>query len=391
MARRITLDFLKTESAAGLLLALAALAALAAANSPWADAYFALIERPIPVQLAAFHETRSLARWVTDGLMAIFFLVVGLEIKHEVLRGELSNPRRLALPLLAALGGVLAPAAVYLALNAGGAPHGWPTPAGMDIAAALAALALAGPRLPPTLRVFLLTVAIAQDIAATALIGLLFTAELNLAAAGGALAGLCLMALLGRWRNAPNLFYAAAFALVWAFTLKSGISTALAGVAAAMTFPIGGRRPGQPGVLQHAIDSLHPYVAYFVLPLFAFTAAGVSFQGLSVTALASPVALGVALALFLGKQAGLFGATALAIGLKLARRPTGARWLELYGVCLLCGVGFTLSLFIGDLAFQGPGRDQVRLGVLAGSLASAVCGMAVLAWAQARRGERTFD
>jgi NhaA family Na+:H+ antiporter len=392
MARRLTIDFLRTESASGVILATAALAAILLANSPWSDSYFAFINHQIPIQIGAFSETKPVLKWIKDGLMAIFFFVVGLEIKYEILRGELSNPRRLALPVLAAIGGMVAPAAVYLALNlgAGGAPHGWPTPTATDIAFALAALAVAGPRLPPSLRVFLLTLAIADDLGAVALIAILFTAQLNLYALGGAAAAITLMALLSRWKSAPYLFYAACFVLAWAFTLKSGVNTSLAGVAAAMTVPIDPRRPGQEGPLKHFMESLHPYVAFLILPLFAFAAAGFSLKGLSLADLASPVALGIALGLFLGKQIGVFGLSALAIGLKLARRPTGARWLELYGVALLCGVGFTMSLFIGGLAFHPDdmlAQTQVRLGVVAGSVFSTLFGMAMLGLAQRQRGD----
>lgn len=388
MARRITLDFLKTETASGLILAAAALAAIVLANSPWAGFYFGFIEAPFTIQFGGFQETQSVLHWIEDGLMAIFFFVVGLEIKYEILRGELANPRRLALPIVAALAGMAAPALVYLALNAGahGSPHGWPTPVATDIAFAIAALAVSGRRLPPTLRVFLLTLAIADDIGAVALIGALFTHGVRAAPVGGALAALALMALLGRWRGAPYLLYVVGAVLVWAFTLKSGISTSLAGVAAAAMVPIEPRKPHRPGVLEDFMESLHPYVAYLILPLFAFAAAGFSFEGLSLSTLFGPIALGVAAGLFIGKQVGVFGATAALIGLKLARRPTGAKWIELYGVSLLCGVGFTMSLFIGQLAFgDGAAAAEVRIGVVSGSLLSILAGVAVLRWSDARR------
>ncbi|MBP6878246.1 MAG: Na+/H+ antiporter NhaA [Phenylobacterium sp.] len=392
MARRLTLDFLKTETASGVILTTAALLAVALANSPWADHYFAFIKHEITIQIGAFHEAKPVYRWIKEGLMAIFFFVVGLEIKHEILRGELSNPRRLALPVLAALGGMVAPAGVYLMLNhgQGGAPQGWPTPTATDIAFALAALAVAGPRLPSSLRIFLLTLAIADDLGAVALIAILFTSDVNMYALGGAAASIALMALMSKWKSAPYLFYAACFALAWAFCLKSGVNTSLAGVAAAMTVPIDPRKPGHEGPLKHFMESLHPYVAYLILPLFAFAAAGFSFQGLSLSTLANPVPLGIAMGLFVGKQIGVFGFSAAVIGLKLARRPTGAKWLELYGVSLLCGVGFTMSLFIGGLAFDPNdtlAQTEVRMGVIAGSILSAAVGMGVLALAQRQRNE----
>jgi len=391
MVTRITPSFLRTEAASGAILAGSALLAIVLANSPAADHYFGFINHPFTIQIGAFDETRSVQKWVKDGLMAVFFFVVGLEIKFEILRGELSNPRRLALPVLAAVGGMAVPALVYLACNLGpgGWPGGWPTPTATDIAFALAALAVAAPRLPPSLRTFLLTLAIADDLGAVALIALLFTAKVNLWALGGAASAVIAMALLGRWRQAPYLFYATLFALAWAFTLESGVNTSIAGVAAAMTIPLEPRRTGQVGVLHYFMDSLHPYVAFLILPLFAFVAAGFSFGDIGSEHLLSPVAVGVALGLFVGKQIGVFGAAALAIGLKLARRPTGAKWLDLYGCALLCGIGFTMSLFIGGLAFPKDdltAQTEVRLGVIAGSVLSTLAGAAVLAWSQARRG-----
>lgn len=390
MAKRITLDFLKTESASGLILAIAALAAIALANSPWAHVYFGFIGEPFTVQLGAFTETLSVIDWVKEGLMAVFFFVVGLEIKYEIVRGELANPRRLALPVIAAIGGMVGPALIYLAINMehGGAPQGWPVPVATDIAFAIAALAVAGPKLPPNLRVFLLTLAIVDDLGAVGLIGLLFTDHFRILELVGALVALAGMGLLGRWRRAPYLLYAIGFVVVWGFILKSGISTSLAGVAAAATIPLEPRKAGRPGVLEDFMEGLHPYVAFLILPLFAFCAAGFSVKGLGLSDLFGPIALGVAAGLFFGKQLGVFLAAFLVIALKLARRPTGAKWIELYGLSLLCGIGLTMSLFIGELAFPedaGATVAQVRIGVVVGSVLSTVAGMTVLAWAQKRR------
>jgi NhaA family Na+:H+ antiporter len=389
MAKRRTLDFLKTESASGVVLAAAALAGIVMANSPGDGLYFRFLSTPFTIQIGGFAETHAVLDWVKEGLMAIFFFVVGLEIKYEVLKGELANPRRLALPIFAAFGGMLVPALVYLAVNAGGggAPQGWPTPVATDIAFAIAALAIAGPRLPPTLRVFLLTLAIVDDLGAVAIIGTVFAGQVRIAALVAALAALALMGLMTRWRGAPYLFYALGFLLVWGFTLKSGVSTSVAGIAAAMTIPIGPRKPGRPGVLEDFMESLHPYVAFGILPLFAFCAAGFDVGRLSLAEVLGPISLGIAAGLFVGKPLGVFGAIALLCGLKLARRPMGAKWIELFGLSLLTGVGFTMSLFIGELAFPGAGPEQgeVRAGVIAGSLLSTLAGMGVLAWAQARR------
>ena len=392
MSRRPTLAFLKTEAASGLILAGAALAALVLANSPWAADYFRFIHAPLAVRIGAFEEQADVLGWVEHGLMAVFFFVVGMEIKFEVLKGELANPRRLAMPLLAAVGGMAIPALIYWLLNHGRAspPGGWATPTATDIAFALAALATVSKRLPASLRVFLLTLAIADDLGAVGLIGLLFTQDLHLRALLGAAVALLSMAALGRWRSAPYLFYAAGFAAAWAFTLKSGVSTSVAGVLAAFTIPIGARRRGQESVLRHFMDSLHPYVAFGILPLFAFVAAGFSFNDLSGAHFTSPITLGILLGLFLGKQIGVFGAVLLAVTLGFGRKPTGATWLEVYGLSLLCGIGFTMSLFIGALAFTGAdaaAQTEARLGVVLASVLSAGAGMLVLSSAAAARAQ----
>ncbi|HEX7945956.1 MAG TPA: Na+/H+ antiporter NhaA [Phenylobacterium sp.] len=396
MSRRSTLEFLKTETGSGLLLALAALAAVILANSPWAWAYTALTKHNVLVQVGPFIQEMSVTGWVKTALMPIFFFVVGLEIKHEVLRGELSNPRRLALPVLAAAGGVVVPALIYLAINASAGRHleGWPIPTATDIAFALAALAAAGPRMPPTLRVFLLTLAIADDLVAVVLIAVLYTQDLRFPMLAGAAVTTAVLAAMGRWRTAPYAFWAVGGLLLWGFTLKSGVNTSLAGVAAAMCLPLEPKRPGGPGVLDETMEALHPYVAFLILPIFAFTAAGFAFGGETGKVLLSTVSLGVAAGLFFGKQLGVFGAALLAISLKWARRPTGAKWVELYGVAALCGVGFTMSLYIGALAF--PGADplhqaQVRAGVVLGSLASSALGLSLLLFSARRRARDDTD
>ena len=391
LALRPTLDFLKTESAGGAVLVGAAAVALLLANSPWAHDYFNLIGTPLTIQIGGFSQTLSLQDWTKDGLMALFFFVVGLEIKQEVLKGELSSPRKLALPVFAALGGMVVPAMVYLALNQGGlgaAPTGWPVATATDIAFALAALALVGKGLPESLRLFLLALAIADDLGAVGLIAVLFTGHVHLAPLLGAGLTLAGLILLSEWKDAPLLLRAIGFLVLGAFTLQSGINTSLAGVAAALTVPIGPRRPGQEPVLRNFMQSLHPYVAFGVLPLFAFTAAGVSLADFSLGQVLAPIPLGIAAGLFLGKQVGVMAAVWIAIRTGLARRPTGATWLELYGVALLCGVGFTMSLFMGALAFtpaSSLAEHQAVLGVIAGSAASTLAGAAVLAVAARRR------
>lgn len=393
MRRKITLEFLKTEAASGVILALAALAALVLANSPWSGSYFGLVGHPLTIQVGDVEITKTVLKWIKDGLMTVFFFVVGLEIKYEILRGELSNPRKLALPVLGALGGMVAPAVVYLALNSGpgGAFEGWPAPVATDIAFALAALAIAGPRLPTALRTFLLTLAIADDLGAVILIAVLFTERIDLLALAGAGSILLIMALAGRWRRTPMAAYAFLAFLVWVFTLETGVNPSIAGVAAAMMIPLEPRRQGEAGVLSHFMHVLHPYVAYGVMPVFAFAAAGFAISDLSAKDLLSPIAVGIAAGLFLGKQIGVFGAAFLAIRSGLARRPTDSTWLELYGCALLCGVGFTMSLFIGALAFDpdnAAAQSAAKVGVIGGSLLSAILGMVVLAWSQRRRDRR---
>jgi NhaA family Na+:H+ antiporter len=393
MARPSTLAFLKTESGAGALLALAALAAVFLANSPLADSYFAFIHAQVPVRLGAFDQTRDVLGWTRDGLMAAFFLVVGMEIKFEVLRGEFSSPRRLALPILAALGGMAGPALVYLAVNAGpgGTPSGWPIPTPTDVAFSLAALALVGRGLPQSLRLFLLTLAVVDDLGAVALIGLLFSAPIHPRSLSGALLTLGALAALSRWKTAPRLVYAAGFVLVWAFTLQSGINTSVAGFACALTVPIAPRRADRESVLKTFMDGLHPYVAYGILPFFAFISAGFSLGDLGWRALVAPMPLGVAFGLLVGKPLGVISLSALAVATRLGRRPLGAGWAQLFGVALLCGAGFTMSFFIGALALgpsDGPAMGPLRAAVILGSLLSVLAGGAVLAWARRRPGER---
>ena len=391
MVRRFTLDFLKTEAASGLALGLAALAALLVANSPLAPAYFGWLKSEHLLQVGPLILQLTISEWIKEGLMAIFFLVVGLEIKYEILRGELSDPRKLAMPVLAALGGMIAPAAVYLAVSGllNGPQGGWPIPLATDIAFALAVFAVAARGLPSSLRVFLLTLAIVDDLGAIALIAVLFSSGVDwvplawvagLLAAGGWFA---------RGRRVPAPFWVLGFGLVWYLTVLAGLSTSLTAVAFAVIVPVAKRTEDGQSPLQEAMHDLHPYVAWLVLPLFAFAKAGVSFAGLSVEQAMAPLVLGIALGLFLGKQIGVFGAAWLASALKIGDRPTGATWFELYGVSLLCGVGFTMSLFVGLLAFPGAidsaAQVEVKLGVLGGSFLSAVAGAAVLAMATRRR------
>jgi len=387
--RQSTLDFLKTEVAAGSALAIAALAAVAIANSAWSDLYFHWVHAEHTLQIGGFVETKSTLKWIKEGLMAVFFYVVGLEIKYEILRGELSSWKKIGLPVFAALGGMIAPALVYLAFNSGdgGVPRGWPIPTATDIAFALAALAMAAPRLPSSLRIFLLTLAIADDLGAVALIAILFSAKLNLMAILGAGVVLACLAAISRTKHATSMIYVVGFLLVWALALKSGINTSLAGVAVAMTVSIEANKPGDEGMVKYFLEGMHPYVAWGILPLFAFAAAGFSFSTMEMNHLFAPLPLGIALGLVLGKPIGVMAASALAVGLKIGKRPTDATWFELFGISMLCGVGFTMSLFIGGLAFHsGEAAAQVQLGVISGSMVSILIGAVALRWAQIKRG-----
>lgn len=391
MARKLTLDFLRTEAGSGMVLGLAALAALIVANSPLSGAYFGWLKSEHVLQVGPLLLERSISEWIKEGLMAVFFLVVGLEIKFEILRGELRNPKKLATPVLAALGGMVGPAVVYLAIAAwtGGPMGGWPIPLATDIAFALGIFALVARGLPASLRVFLLTLAIVDDLGAIALIAVLFSAGVDwipmLWVAALLLAG-------GLWasrRGVPAPLWVLGFGMVWYLTVIAGLSTALTAVAFAAIVPVGDRPGDGQSPLKEAMHDLHPWVAFLILPLFAFAKAGVSFAGLSPAQFTAPLVVGVALGLFLGKQLGVFGAALLASTLKVGRKPTGATWLEVYGVSVLCGVGFTISLFIGVLAFPGlndsPEQTQVKLGVLGGSLLSGLAGSIALSLASRNR------
>jgi Na+:H+ antiporter, NhaA family len=394
MTQRSTLNFLRTEAAAGLVLVGAALLAVIAANSPWAGSYRALIASSVTLQAGAFEQTFSVLDWVNQGLMAIFFFVVGMELKFEVVKGELSSPRRLALPILASAGGATAGALAQLAVVGPlpDAPGAWITSAPTDLALALVALSVVGRGLPGSLRLFVLTVAISANLIALLLGGILFTEDFGRGELVLALFTWAALALLGRWRS-PFLFYAVGFLILWGFTLKAGVPTSLAGLAAALTVPASPRRPGQDSVLKFFLDSLHPYVAFGILPLFAFCAAGFSFRDLEVGHLFAPLTLAIIAGLVLAKPAGVFAGSAVAIGLKLARKPTAVTWPELLGASLVCGAGFTFSLYFGAIAFPAgsPLQAQMRLGVIAGSVLASAAGMALLSACGRVRAKRGFD
>ncbi|MEO1250912.1 MAG: Na+/H+ antiporter NhaA [Pseudomonadota bacterium] len=381
-------EFLRLESSSGILLIFAALAAMAASNSLLTGAYGALLSTPVAVQIGALEIAKPLLLWINDGLMAVFFFLVGLEIKREVLEGELSSLDKASLPIFAAIGGIAAPALIYYGFNASNPAgiDGWAIPAATDIAFALGFLALAAARAPVSLKIFLLAVAIIDDLGAIVIIALFYTANLSLTAlviaAIGAV-GLFVLNRMGVKRITP---YALIGLIVWVCVLKSGVHATLAGVVTALAIPITPREEGGQSPLHRAEHDLHPWVAFMILPLFAFANAGLSFSGMSPSALLAPIPLGIALGLFVGKPVGVLLMSFLAVRTGLARLPKDVGWMELAGVAWLTGVGFTMSLFIGGLAFDDAARlNEVRLGVLVGSAASAAAGCAVLAAALSRK------
>ncbi len=381
--------FFESGAAAGVLLVFAALNALTIANSPLGTVYFRVLEAKI-AGLSVLH-------WINDGLMAAFFLVVGLEIKREFIEGQLASWTRRALPALAALGGMIAPAVIYIALARSDAEalRGWAIPAATDIAFALGVLAILGSRVPVSLKIFLTALAILDDLGAILIIALFYAGNLSLPMLAGAAACLAVLTALNL-RNVKSLTpYLVIGAVLWFFVLKSGIHATLAGVALALTIPLGGRgsESDEPehSPLHRLEHWLHPYSSYFIVPIFGFANAGVSIAGMSPSLLLTPVPLGIVLGLFVGKQIGVFGFAWLAVRLGLGTMPRKATWAQLYGVSLLCGIGFTMSLFIGALAFAGNAalNDATKIGVLVGSTVSAVLGYVVLYFAGAHlaRGE----
>ena len=371
-------EFIVRESAGGLLLMGAAVAAVAAANSPLSDAYQQLLHLP------AFGST--LLHWINDGLMAVFFLLIGLEVKRELIDGELSTPRRRILPAAAALGGMIVPALIFIAFNRAdmAALKGWAIPAATDIAFALGVLALLGKRVPASLKVLLTAVAIIDDLGAIVIIAAFYTAGLNLVALGLALAGIAVLAAFNRFGVRALWPYLIIGVGVWLAVLQSGIHATLAGVAVAFTIPlesVPGRPDSRHSPLHRLEHALSPLVAFIIVPVFGFANAGVDLRGLTPGATLAPLPLGIAAALLIGKQVGVFGSLYGLVRSGVVDRPADATWRQVWGVAILCGIGFTMSLFIGGLAF-GDGSaasETAKLGILAGSLLSALAGWAVLA------------
>ncbi|TAK84650.1 MAG: Na+/H+ antiporter NhaA [Aquabacterium sp.] len=378
--------FFAHESAGGIVLALAAVLALVVSNSRWGPAYAAFLKLEGQVSIADgwLVLAKPLVVWVNDLWMAVFFFVVGLEIKREFVAGELASRSQAILPAAAALGGMAVPALIYAAFNHADpvALKGWAIPSATDIAFAIGIVTVLGPRVPASLKVFLTAVAIIDDLGAIVVIALFYTSQLSGPMLGGAVACLAALALLNRARVMNVGVYMLVGLVMWVFVLKSGVHATLAGVATALAVPI--RRTDGSSPLEEAEHALHPWVAFVILPCFAFTNAGVALRGVSTEVLLAPVTLGIACGLVAGKAIGVFGTCWLLIRAGVARLPALADWRQLFGVSLLCGIGFTMSLFIGGLAFEGQAllETELKLGVLGGSLIAAALG----SWVLGRRG-----
>ncbi|MFK3820059.1 Na+/H+ antiporter NhaA [Pseudomonas sp. NPDC089407] len=383
--RSLFTRFFQLEAASGLLLIAAAVLALVINNSSLSYLYSGLLDVPVAVQVGALNIAKPLLLWINDGLMALFFLLIGLEVKREVVDGHLSKPSQIVLPATAAIGGMVVPALIYWFINREdpAAVAGWAIPTATDIAFALGVLALLGKRVPVSLKLFLMTLAIIDDLGAIIVIALFYSGTLSsvsLLLAAACLVVLVAMNRLGVVKLGP---YMVIGLILWVCVLKSGVHATLAGVALALCIPLRTRNAESSPLLalEHA---LHPWVAYAILPLFAFANAGVSLAGMTLDSFTHPVPMGIAVGLLLGKTVGVFGLTWLAVKLRLAALPAGAGWGQLLGVAILCGIGFTMSLFVGSLAFVPGSSDYAgmdRMGILTGSFFAAVIGYAVTAMA----------
>jgi NhaA family Na+:H+ antiporter len=375
--------FFKLESAGGIILMLAAALALLLANTPFQSYYKLLLDTPVEIRISALEIAKPLLLWINDGLMAVFFFLVGLELKRELVEGELSNKRNIILPGVGAIGGMVLPTLIYAYFNNGdsAAMKGWAIPAATDIAFALGILSLLGSRVPSGIKVFLTSVAIFDDIGAILIIAFFYTSKISLPALLVAACCVLILFFLHKRGTESKSIYLLIGIILWVAMLKSGVHATLAGVIVAMFIPIKSKTEPDYSPLKSMEHDLHPVVAFFVLPVFAFANAGISFVNVGIEHIVHAVPMGIALGLFIGKQAGVFGLSWLFIKLKLTSLPSGMSWKSLYGTALLCGVGFTMSLFIGSLAFEETGANlffDERLGILLGSLVSGIVGFLVL-------------
>jgi NhaA family Na+:H+ antiporter len=376
-------EFLRVESSSGILLLIAAVIAMLIENSPASPLYGSLLNTHVEIRVGEFQIDKPLLLWINDGLMALFFFLIGLEIKREVLGGDLSQPSRVVLPVIAAIGGMAVPAAIYAFVNWGDpvAMKGWAIPSATDIAFALGVLSLLGDRVPNSLKIFLMTLAVVDDLGAIVIIAIFYTSDLSLSSLSVGAAAIVILFAMNRRGVLGLAPYLLIGLVLWAAVLKSGVHATLAGVITAMFIPFKKALEEKKTQLEKLEDDLHPAVAYGILPIFAFANTGVSLQGIGIESLLHEVPLGIAAGLFFGKQLGIFGLSWLAVKMKLAKLPKDSNWLQLYGVSALCGIGFTMSLFISALAFEQGGYAIAvddRLGILAGSLLSGIYGYMML-------------
>lgn len=385
--------FVSLEAAAGLVLLAAAVLAMLVKNSPLSETYQALLLLEGEVRLGGLKLEKPLFIWVNDLWMAVFFFLVTMEIKREAIEGYLSDRKQIVLPAAAAAGGIIVPAAIYVAANWGdpAALKGWAIPTATDIAFALGVLALLGPRVPVRLKIFLMALAVLDDLAAIVIIAVFYTTQLStlsLSLASAAIVVLVTMNRLGVTRIAGYILVGAA---LWIFVLKSGVHATLAGVALALTIPATCKQADQAPPLRHLIHILHPWVAFGILPTFAFVNAGIDFSEMRIDRLLGSVPVGIALGLFAGKQLGVFAFAWAAIKLGFAKMPPETSWLQLYGVAVLCGIGFTMSLFVGGLAFADGGAGYARadrFAIIAASVLSGAMGYLILRWAATSKAQQ---
>jgi len=372
-------DFLHLESASGILLVAAAILAMIVVNSPLDSLYETLLDTPVAIRIGEFEIAKPLLLWINDGLMAVFFFLIGLEVKREALRGELSDPSKVALPVIGAIGGMAAPAIIYSWVNWGDAiaMEGWAIPSATDIAFALGILSLLGDRVPNSLKVFLLTLAIVDDLGAIIIIAIFYTADLSVTSLVVASICIVILFLLNKRGVLTIAPYVIVGLILWASVLKSGVHATLAGVILGLFIPLQRSSEYNTSPLEKLEHDLHPSVAFFILPIFAFGNTGISLEGITLDSFIEPVPLGIAAGLFFGNQIGVFGLSWLAVKIGIAKLPGDVKWIQLYGVAILCGIGFTMSLFISSLAFvqtEGQHIFYDRLGILVGSLLSAILG-----------------
>lgn len=394
--RRSVQEFYERESSTGMLLILVTIAALLLKNSPLAGLYTSFLHTPVEIRFGTLQLAKPLLLWINDGLMAVFFLLVGLEVKRELLRGSLSSWSQAALPVIAAIGGMAVPALIYICFNFGEqtAMHGWAIPTATDIAFALGILSLLGKRVPVSLKIFLLALAIIDDLGAILIIALFYTTDLSVTSIGIAVATLLVLFVLNRAGVARRAAYVLLGVVLWVSVLKSGVHATLAGVALAFMIPLDTEKGGAKNQLAEQLEhDLHPWVSFMILPLFAFVNSGLDLSGISLAQMSASVPLGIMLGLFVGKQVGVFLFSWLAIRFKLARLPEGSSWMQFYGVTVMTGIGFTMSLFIDSLAFADEAAFQSadKLAILLGSLLSGVMGYWVLRYTghsyQSRSGQ----